>query len=215
MRHKDTIRLYQYWNELRAGRPAPDRSEVSPAALGSLLASVMLLDRNGNDEAIFRIAGSKLCALKCRELRGEALAAMFIPADRRSVSRIVNSVARDHTVAVLETEARSTRGRTVTVEIALLPLEGDKTGILGIASPSSTPVWLGTEAVELDLRGIRFINPETGLLFLQNRPSVSLNDHKNAPGYGKTRSLSVVSGGDRGSAPSFGRSFRVYDGGKK
>ena len=47
MRHRDTIELYHYWNELRAGKPAPARSAIAPAGLGRLLPSVMLLDRNG------------------------------------------------------------------------------------------------------------------------------------------------------------------------
>jgi hypothetical protein len=215
MRHKDTIELYRYWDGLRAGRPAPDRAEISPAALGRLLPSVMLIERKSDGDTTLRLAGSRLCALRCRELRGEQLASMFVPVDRRNIQRIVSSVHGGGTVAVLDIEARTNDGRTVEMEIALFPLTGTKAQALGIASFASLPVWLGTDPVELDLRGIRMIDPDADLIFLQNRPSVPLASPENRRGERTRGGLNVVFGGGREADPRRSHPFTVYDGGKK
>ena len=37
MKQEGTIALFQYWNRLRDGRPAPRRTEIEPADIKSLL----------------------------------------------------------------------------------------------------------------------------------------------------------------------------------
>ncbi len=43
MKLNGSIALFQYWNRLRDGRPAPKRSEVEPADIKSLLADTFIL----------------------------------------------------------------------------------------------------------------------------------------------------------------------------
>jgi len=119
MRHKDTVALYDYWNEMRGDAPAPLRSRIAPAGLGQLLPSVMLLDKTDADDFIFRIAGSRLCSLRCGELKTKPFASIFMPEDRQGLTRIINSVDRGNSVVILDTLAKRPGGSGVSFEIGL------------------------------------------------------------------------------------------------
>lgn len=70
MKQQGTIALFQYWNRLRGSRPAPQRSEIEPVDIKSLLADTFILESDARGEAIFRLAGTRLCATYGRELKG-------------------------------------------------------------------------------------------------------------------------------------------------
>lgn len=215
MRHKDTIELYKYWNEIRADRDAPLRSEIAPAALGRLLPSVMLLERNASGEIVFRLAGTRLCALSCEELKGRPFSGLFRPEDRTSMIKILNAVERGDSVVVLDAIAHRRGGGSVPAEVALLPLVDDRTRILGIATTATTPYWIGAEAAELELRGIRYMDPKADLVFLQSRPSVPVRQRFGDSGRPSVNGLHVLSGMGISAPKRVLRAFRVLDGGKK
>ncbi len=214
MRHKETVKLYRYWNELRGARAAPERREISPAALGNLLSGVMLIKCDDQGDPVFRLVGSRMCALKCRELRGESLAVAFIPKDRRNVQKIAGSVVRQGLIAVLDTEARFFGGQSCDFELALFPLAGTGPDLLGIISSPKESLWLGTECTELEIRGIRYIDPDAGLLNLQNRPSIPI-DRRSAGQASQTASSGQSRIARFDAPPRTPRVFRVLDGGKK
>ena len=215
MRHKDTIGLYEYWNEIRAGREAPLRSEISPAALGKLLPSVMLLERGEGGDLVFRLAGTKLCSMRCRELRGQSFSQLFRPEDRMALVKIVHSVEHGSNIVVLDTVARKRDGTGIAAEVSLLPLADETTRILGIVATRSTPYWFGAEAVELELRGIRYMDPHADLLFLQSRPSVPMQQrHPGEDNAARQAERIAADSGISVPKPAF-REFRVLDGGKK
>ena len=70
MKQDGSIALFQYWNRLRHGRPAPKRTEIEPADIKTLLADTFILERDTRGEAVFRLAGTRLCAVYGRELKG-------------------------------------------------------------------------------------------------------------------------------------------------
>lgn len=215
MRHKNTLEMYRYWNELRAGKSAPLRSQIAPAALADILPAVMLLESGANGDAVFRLAGTRVCAIAGRELRGDLLAGLFDEIDRKTVRSLIRSVERDHSVALLDALGAGGSGRTVTFELAFLPLAGSDTNLIGICNPLSLPVWLGAERMSLALRGVRAIDPDADLVFLQNRPSIPVKRSRLSVGAAPAPSLSVIAGEDerRQKRPLHG--FRVYEGGKK
>lgn len=215
MRHKDTIELYKYWNEIRADRDAPLRSEIAPAALGRLLPSVMLLERNTGGEIVFRLAGTRLCALSCRELKGRPFSGLFRQEDRTALIKIMNSVERGESVVVLDAFARRGDGGSVPAEVALLPLVDDTTKVLGIATTATTPYWIGAEPAELELRGIRYMDPKADLVFLQSRPSVPVRQRASNGDRPSVNGLHVLTGTGLSSPKRALRAFRILDGGKK
>jgi hypothetical protein len=216
MRHKETIGLYDYWNEIRGKREAPLRAEISPAALGGLLPSVMLLEKREDDgEFAFRLAGTRVCSLRCREIKGQPFANLFREVDRPALLKVLHAVERHKVLVVLDAFAEKGDGTGVPVEIALFPLADEATRILGIASPKKTPYWFGAEPAKLELRGIRYIDSQKDLPFLHNRPSVPVRHGEIASEPGLRERLKLLSGSNQARSKAALRIFTVHDGGKK
>lgn len=215
MRHRDTIELYQYWNELRAGQPAPMRSSVAPAGLGRLLPSIMLLDRTEDGDTVFRLAGSRLCALRGAELRGTRLVDIFNETDRPALTRILQSMRAGGKPVLLDIMANRRPDSGVAMDVALLPLADDTTQILGIATLLGPCDWIGILPASFELRGVRFIEADAKYAFLQSRPTVPLLRRRDDQKSGSSRPMHVIAGqGKTGIARPL-RAFRVFDGGKK
>ena len=72
MKHAASRELYTYWQALRGRRPAPQRAEIEPGAIRHVLseAFIVALDRGAGYP--FRLAGTRVCALFGRELKGES-----------------------------------------------------------------------------------------------------------------------------------------------
>ena len=71
MKHAASRELYAYWEEKRGTRPAPERAEIEPGAIRGVLsdAFILALDRRAGHP--MRLAGTRVCALFDRELKGE------------------------------------------------------------------------------------------------------------------------------------------------
>src|SRR5690606_39909384 len=89
MRHEGTVALFQYWNRLRDGRPAPRRTEIEPVDIKSLLADTYIIETDARGEAVFRLAGTRLCATFGRELKSFAFTSLWAPKDQRVVARLM------------------------------------------------------------------------------------------------------------------------------
>lgn len=126
LRHEAAKRLFDYWNALRTGRNAPRRRDVDPAALRSFLANTFLLELCGTDHALFRIAGTTLCAAFGRELRDHNFLTLGDDTARLELQRVAE---------ILKTSARGGLIRFVAStldksphpgEILILPLLDDE-----------------------------------------------------------------------------------------
>ena len=58
MKHPSSRALYAYWDKLRAGRAAPERGELDPGAIRSILGDVMILEVGGPHRYAVRLAGT-------------------------------------------------------------------------------------------------------------------------------------------------------------
>ena len=72
MKHPSIRELFDYWNKRRGGRPAPERGEIEPGAIRHVLADTFILAFDAGAGHPFRIAGTRVCALFGRELKGAA-----------------------------------------------------------------------------------------------------------------------------------------------
>ena len=214
MRHKNSVELYRYWNELRGSAAAPARSSIAPAALGRLLPSVFLLDMAEDGDIVFRLAGSKLGTLHCAELRGLPIGELFAPDDRNRMQKILDAVHKENGVVVLDIAASRPGGDSVDMEMALFPLADEKTPILGIATTFSVPDWAGLVPAVLEVRGLRYLNADARHAFLQSRPSIPVLRRQTDDHNAKNPNLQVIRGkGEIGVSRPI-RAFRVVDGGK-
>jgi hypothetical protein len=172
-----SIKLFQYWNRLRDGRPAPRRTEVEPADIKSLLGDTFILESDVRGEAVFRLAGTRLCTVYGRELKGFAFSSLWRDRDRRMIARLVRNVLNEQSVLVVCYDAVSRSGRRVPVELLLLPLSGGEESrrALGVATPAEKPYWLGADPViDAVLDSVRVVDPDRELPFLRNRPAVDV-----------------------------------------
>ena len=73
MKHPASRRLFSYWEELRGKRPAPERAEIEPGAIRQILSEAFIVALDPAAGYSFRLAGTRVCALFCRELKGEVV----------------------------------------------------------------------------------------------------------------------------------------------
>ncbi|MBZ9774117.1 PAS domain-containing protein [Mesorhizobium sp. CO1-1-8] len=175
MNQNGSITLFQYWNRLRDGRPAPKRSEVEPADIKSLLADTFILERDTRGQAVFRLAGTRLCACYGRELKGFSFPSLWREKDQRLVSRLIHGVFEQKSVVLISYEGFSRNGRSNKFELLALPLDGgvENPRCLGVISAVEKPFWLGADPItDALIDSIRVMDPEKELL--NNRPAIDV-----------------------------------------
>ena len=165
MRQEASKKLYEYWNRLRGGRPAPERSEIEPSDIRDILGDTFILEVSTRMRTIsFRLAGTRLCAAHGRELKGLGFLALWQEEDNFEVTQAVSKVYRDFAPVMLSYTGATEHSRFAEYEAILLPLmptaDGDAR-ILGVASPRKAPYWLGSEPIVTNhLRLTRPLEPQ-------------------------------------------------------
>ncbi len=177
MKQDGSIALFHYWNRLRRGRPSPKRTEIEPADIKALLADTFILERGTRDEAVFRLAGTRLCATYGRELRGFSFPSLWREKDQRLVARLVHGVFESNNVVVIAFEGISGNGRSNPFEMVILPLDGGVANqrCLGAVSAALKPFWLGADPiVEARIESVRVVDPDREPIFLKSRPAIDV-----------------------------------------
>lgn len=178
MRSKTTIEVYAYWDELRGHRDVPARGQIEPADIRHILPDLFILEKTPRGEIRFRLAGTRICALFARELRGTRFDALWLGEQTTRLERIASDVMARKAPVVLTAAAIAGTADDLPTELVLLPLkspDGSVDRIIGALVPLSRPHWLGATPVNfLDLGGIRVLDVEKTSPFLQNRPEIPL-----------------------------------------
>ncbi|WP_421913258.1 PAS domain-containing protein [Mesorhizobium sp.] len=177
MNQNGSITLFHYWNRLRDGRPAPKRSEIEPSDIKSLLADTFILEKDTRGEAVFRLAGTRLCATYGRELKGFSFPSLWREKDQRLVSKLIHGVFDQKSVVLITYEGFSRNGRTNKFELLVLPLDGgiENPRCLGAITAVEKPFWLGADPItDVLIDSIRVVDPEKEPMFLKNRPAIDV-----------------------------------------
>lgn len=178
MRSKTTIEVYAYWDELRGHRDVPARGQIEPADIRHILPDLFILEKTPRGEIRFRLAGTRICALFARELRGTRFDALWLGEQTTRLERIASDVMARKAPVVLTAAAIAGTADDLPTELVLLPLksrDGSVDRIIGALVPLSRPHWLGATPVNfLELGGIRVLDIEKTSPFLQNRPEIPL-----------------------------------------
>jgi len=166
MKHPSIRDLLEYWNERRGRRAAPERDDIEPEAIRGLLADTFILSIDPVRGHPFRLAGTRVCALLGREIKGQAFLDLFSPATRTEISQLFAIIA-DETVGVAggARELIAEAPEAVWLELVLLPLRHygrTDTRLLGALAANEPPNWLGTRALRhLELGTYRFVGRST------------------------------------------------------
>jgi hypothetical protein len=139
--------LYSYWNELRAGRLAPQRLEIEPSRIAGILSETFMLERIDAGTYQYRLAGTRLCEVFGSELRGKNFLDGWSDQDRLVLERHLTTISEQGAAALLTIEGVVDTRHRVDLNANLLPLihAGKITRIIGAMSAASAPHWLGSE----------------------------------------------------------------------
>ena len=173
MKHASIQRLYTYWDSLRGARPAPERREIEPAEIRDILGDTFILEYDGPDRFIFRLAGTRMCSAYCRELKGQNFAGLWSGKDRDSINSIISAVTSDAAATVLGFRGKNSNGKTLDFELLLLPLRQSGEGynrILGLCVPVQSPYWIGVHPIcDQEILSMRLIWPNQRPQFLRRQ----------------------------------------------
>jgi hypothetical protein len=153
MKHPSIRHLFDYWNGRRGRRVAPARSDIDPRAIRHVLADTFILSGDPRRGYQFRLAGTRVCSLFGRELKGEAFLDLWSLASRDEVGTMLATVADEAVGVVVDAAGMSAAGATLSLELLLLPLSYGRCDerLLGAVAPNAPPLWLGTHPLS-DLR---------------------------------------------------------------
>lgn len=117
--------MFDYWEALRAGRPGPVRSEIDPDAFGDILEHAFLLEKAGEGNIRFRLAGMGLCQLMGMEVRGMTPLALFDLSARDEVTSAMERVFGADAFAELFVHSHEPGKPPIEGHMLLLPVESD------------------------------------------------------------------------------------------
>lgn len=175
-------RLYNYWQKRRGERPAPERRDIEPAAIKDLLSDVFILEYKADAEFTYRLAGSSLCNVYCRELKGRSFREFWPQDDLEALDTMVMAIREDAAAAIIGYQGVNSRGQSVNFEMLLLPLRyggHDYPRILGVSVPTETHYWMGIHPVmSHKITSMRLIWPDEQPAFLRQvvNADTSLDD---------------------------------------
>lgn len=125
MDHPNTQSLYRYWDELRAGRDAPTRSEVDPRRISGALDTMFILEALEGGQLRFRLAGTRLCEWLGMEARGCLVEAVMIPGHEAEMRDLGRRVLQEPGVGVMSVRADDGAGAVWRGEALLLPMRSE------------------------------------------------------------------------------------------
>lgn len=173
MKHATSRELYEYWNRVRGSDRAPRRGTIEPSDIRRVLADTFILEVADRENYVVRLAGTRVCSLYCRELKGTNFFDLWQDEDRSAIQTLAAAVSEDGAAAVVTVEARTARNQSVAAELLLLPLlHGGPTfdRILGSLATLEKPYWLGNEPIERQtIASLRLIWPDSAPKFGRRR----------------------------------------------
>ncbi|MCX7295870.1 MAG: PAS domain-containing protein [Hyphomicrobiales bacterium] len=177
MKHSSTRGLFDYWNRQRGARPAPERVDIDPTGIRRELGDVFMLATDFADNLRFRLAGTRVCALFCREIKGETFASLWEAESRETIDDLIAAVTHERTGAIAGLTGTAADGDEIDLEMILLPLAHSghaRIRAIGALVPMVPPYWLGEKPLEtLRLGALRLIGPDSGRVFGRRFPSPS------------------------------------------
>jgi hypothetical protein len=168
MKHPSSRALFAYWDERRGTRPAPERGDIDPVAIRHALGDTFMLAADFVDEHRFRLAGTRVCALFCREIKGESFTALWGETSRKTVEDLLAIMAGEKVGAIAGLTGHTADGSETELEMVLLPLAHSghaRIRAIGALTAINSPYWAGVQPItELTLGAVRHtgLNVEGG-----------------------------------------------------
>ena len=166
MKQDATRALYAYWDRLRAGRAAPERSDLDPGAIRTVLGDVFLLENEPDGRHRVRLAGTRICTLLGREWKSRLFTEPFDYGEQNDVQRLLDGVSTTAAPVVAGVTGETADRRRRGLELLVRPVRHrgrTNAGILGSLVAEHWPYWAGVVALSrLRLVTMRHVAPEDG-----------------------------------------------------
>ncbi|MBN9580140.1 MAG: PAS domain-containing protein [Afipia sp.] len=121
MKHPGNREFYAYWEEKRAGAAAPERGDLEPGPVRHLLGDIFVLGYDATAGFPVRVAGTRMCALLGRDIKGQSFADLFSGGSRHDIEDIIGIVVDETLPTVAGVTAQAADGATIPLELLLLP----------------------------------------------------------------------------------------------
>jgi hypothetical protein len=170
MRHPSIRQLFEYWNAQRGARPIPRREDIEPEAIRCALADTFILSLAPSFGHPVRVAGTRVCALFGREIKGEAFLDAFSADARRQMSDLIAIMAEESLGMIGSANEQASNSDMLHLDFLLLPLSLDGTAVarfLGALVPADPAAWGRAQGLgKLELGSYRFVGGlwDTGLV---------------------------------------------------
>lgn len=191
MRSKISIELYSYWNKVRGARPVPARQEIEPGDIRHILPDLFILELTPSGDIRIRLAGTNICNLFGRELRGSLFIDLWDAGSREIMISETQDVMAKLAPALFAAKARTAGGDVERMEISMLPLTSSGTAVdrlIGAFAPVDPARLLMSPVSSLLLEYTRLVDPETMAETLaiheESRPAATLSAMRG--GFGDT-----------------------------
>lgn len=179
MKHSASRELFEYWNRVRGKERAPHRGAIEPSDIRRILADTFILEVVDRETFQVRLAGTRVCSIYCRELKGTNFFDLWRNEDRSAMATLGAAVAEDGAAAVVTVEARTARGQDMAAELILLPLRHSGPTfdrVLGSFAALERPYWFGTEPVTRQtIASLRLIWPDDPPRYMRRRTDFPRN----------------------------------------
>lgn len=123
MIHSQLRALHSYWNEIRAGRSTPMRSDIDPRDMECDARNLFILEDLSHGNVRFRLAGTAIVDSFGMELRGMNARAIMSNESRESFTALIAEVLEDPGTGYAR--LRNEADEEEVWEINLLPLRSD------------------------------------------------------------------------------------------
>jgi len=146
LKHPSSQLLYGHWNERRGARAAPERADIEPGAIRTGLGDSFILGCNMAPVPVFRLAGTRVCGLFGRELKGVVFEQLWNEGDRPAIRDLVASVGDEMAGLVAGANATTSEGDAIRLELLMLPLRhrgNSQQRQIGVLAPVGAPSWSG------------------------------------------------------------------------
>lgn len=173
MKHASSRDFFNYWDECRGVAVAPERNDLEPGPVRHLLGDAFVLSYDRTGKHPFRVAGTRLCALLGRDLKGTAFLDLWNAESRREIDDLVGIVAEETLAAVCGLSADNGDGTKVHLELLLLPFARKPHApltIAGVLVPLTVPALSDQGLAPFQLNGWRHIGHRAAPTPLGNGP---------------------------------------------
>lgn len=165
-RHSSTRDLYLYWDEKRKGERCLNREDLEPSEIRHILPDIFILDVDDIDGAQFRIAGSRVCAVTCRELQGQKFAKDWEGEAHDKIFAGIQAICNSGAICIVTFYGIVAGDHRQEFEMVLLPMRSNGSTrinrVVGAMAAMETPYWLGMKPlIARDIQNVRVLWPTT------------------------------------------------------